>query len=222
MKTKLRFTRGEISAAMVLLAIVVASNIYYFFVDLHPRPSVDLKNYGPRFEKFISMQRRFEDSVAATKSNAVWKADTIPKFTKIEKKQLYDIVKIDINSCDTNDLKTVPQFGSKRAVKLLEYRDRLGGFYSLSQFTEVYILQNIDTVKLRKYLIVSDKSIKKININNVTYKELVSHPYFDSYLAKLVINHRESKGEIKDMEDFQRITHAYPELIERLRHYLCF
>ena len=135
---------------------------------------------------------------------------------------MYEIIKIELNSCDTNELVIVPQFGSKRAAKLVEYRDKLGGFNSLSQLQEVYILQNIDTVKLKGYLYINRQKIKKLNINTATYQELVAHPYIDSYLTKLIIHHRERNGPIRDLDELQRITHAYSELIEKLKPYLVF
>ena len=135
---------------------------------------------------------------------------------------MYEIVKLDLNSCDTNELVTVPQFGSKRAAKLVEYREKLGGFNSISQLQEVYILQNIDTVKLKDYLYINKQKIKKLNINTATYQELVAHPYIDSYLTKLIIHHRERNGPIRDLDELQRITHAYPELIEKLKPYVVF
>ena len=150
------------------------------------------------------------------------RSDTLPPFKSQGKKPLYEIVKIDLNSCDTNELVTVPQFGSKRAAKLIEYRDKLGGFHSLSQLQEVYVMQSIDTMKLKDYLYINKQKIKKLNINTATYQEMVSHPYIDGYLTKLIIHHRERNGQIHDLDELQRITHAYPELIEKLRPYLVF
>ena len=150
------------------------------------------------------------------------RSDTLPPSKSQGKKPLYEIVKIDLNSCDTNDLVTVPQFGSKRAAKLVEYRDKLGGFHSLSQLQEVYVMQSIDTVKLKDYLYINKQKIRKLNINIATYQELVSHPYIDGYLTKLIIRHREQNGPIHDLDELQRITHAYPELIEKLKPYVVF
>ena len=135
---------------------------------------------------------------------------------------MYDIVRIDLNSCDTNELVTVPQFGSKRAAKLVEYRNKLGGFHSFTQLQEVYVMQNIDTTKMKTYLYINKQNIRKLNINTATYQELVAHPYIDAYLTKLIIHHRERNGPIRDLDELQRITHAYPELIEKLRPYLAF
>ena len=66
------------------------------------------------------------------------------------------------------------------------------------------------------------QNIKKLNVNTATYQELVAHPYIDAYLTKLIIHYRERNGPIRDLDELQRITHAYPELIEKLRPYIVF
>ena len=227
MKTKLHFTRGEWAAALFLLSVIIASNIYYFWHENRQKPSLDFSLYGAQFQQFAEEQQRLADSIEATRWQTFGnrphvRSDTLPPFQKQERKPLYDIVMVDLNSCDTNDLVTIPQFGSKRAAKLVEYREKLGGFYNYAQLQEIYIMQNIDTVKLKTYLYINKQKIKKLNINTATYQELVSHPYIDSYLTKLIIKHREKNGPIRDMDELQRITHAYPELIEKLKPYLAF
>lgn len=231
MKTKLHFTRGEWAAALFLLTVILASNIFYFFYEDHRKPPYDVHQYETLFMEFAQEQQRLSDSMDEARQRQ-WQAqyggrhknrsDTLPPFHKQERKPMYDIVKLDLNSCDTNDLLTVPQFGSKRAAKLVEYRDKLGGFYSYAQLQEVYVMQNIDTHKLKNYLYFNKQKIKKLNINTATYKELVSHPYIDAYLTKLILNHREKKGPIRDLHELQQITHAYPELIQKLKPYLLF
>ena len=66
------------------------------------------------------------------------------------------------------------------------------------------------------------QNIKKLNINTASYQELVSHPYIDAYLTKLIVHHRNRNGPIHNIEELQQITHAYPELVEKLRPYLVF
>ncbi len=228
MKTKIHFTRGEWAAALFLLTIMMASNLYYFFCDIHPKPPADVHLYETQFQEFAKEQRRIADSIEAVRRQS-WdndrpriRSDTLPPFKKQERKPMYDIVKYDLNSCDTNELVTVPQFGSKRAAKLVEYREKLGGFHCFTQLQEVYVLQNVDTAKLKTYLFIDKRKIRKLNVNTATYQELVAHPYIDAYLTKLILKHREKNGPIRDLDELQRITHAYPELIEKLRPYLMF
>ena len=227
MKTKLHFTRGEWAAALFLLTIMTAGNIYYFLCDIHPRPSCDVHQYVAQFQRFAAEQKRLDDSIAAARQHTYGdrphiRTDTLPPYKSQQRQPMYDIVKLDLNSCDTDALVTVPQFGSKRAAKLVEYRDRLGGFHSFSQLQEVYVMQTIDTVKLKPYLYIDKQKIRKLNVNTATYQELVSHPYIDAYLTKLILRHREKNGPIRDLDELQQITHAYPELIEKLRPYLVF
>lgn len=231
MKTKLHFTRGEWAAALFLLTVILASNIFYFFYENHREPPYDVHQYEDLFQEFAQEQQRLSDSLEEVRKQS-WvhfhqerpniRSDTLPPFQRQERKPMYDIVKLDLNSCDTNDLLTIPQFGSKRAAKLVEYREKLGGFYSYAQLQEVYVMQNIDTVKLKDYLYINRQKIKKLNINTATYKELVAHPYIDAYLTKLILRHREQKGPIRDLTELQQITHAYPELVEKLRSYVGF
>jgi DNA uptake protein ComE-like DNA-binding protein len=228
MKTKFHFTRGEWAAALFLLTIILASNLYYFFCDIHPKPPADVHLYEAQFQQFAKEQQRIADSMEAVRQQS-WgndrpriRSDTLPPFKKQERKPMYEIIKIDLNSCDTNELVTVPQFGSKRAAKLVEYREKLGGFHSFTQLQEVYVLQNIDTSKLKTYLFINKRKIRKMNVNTATYQELVAHPYIDAYLTKLILKHREKNGPIRDLDELQRITHAYPELVEKLRPYVVF
>ena len=227
MKTKLHFTRGEWAAALLLLSVMTASNIHYFRRDDHRKPSCDIRPYEEQFLRFAQEQQRLADSAEANRRQTSggqphMRPDTLPPFRNQERKPLYDIVKIDLNSCDTNDLLAIPQFGSKRAAKLVEYREKLGGFHNYAQLQEVYVLQNIDTAKLKTYLYIDNQKIKKLDINTATYQELVSHPYIDAYLTKLILRHREKSGPVRDLDELRQITRAYPELIEKLKPYLLF
>ena len=141
---------------------------------------------------------------------------------KQPQKPQYAIVKVELNRADTSDITRIPQFGSKRAQKIVEYRDKLGGFYSLAQLQEIYILQNINLEYVEKYFTADRRLIRKININQCDYKTLISHPYFDSYLTKTILNYRQHNGPIRDMSHLRDITHIYAELEEKLQWYIEF
>lgn len=227
MKNNINFTRGEWVAALALLAFTMAGYLFYYLYDRQRLPQMELGVYAAQFESFNQQQALLSDSLAKTKA-ARWRPDwsappdSSRKRAGDGRKPLYDIVKIDINRCDTDDIVVVPLFGSKRAARLVEYRDRLGGFYSLEQIREVYVLQDMDMEHVAKYFTLCPGDVRKININTASYKELVSHPYFDAYLAKTILNFREKHGKIDSFEQLQQITHAYPELMEKLRHYIVF
>ena len=228
MKWNVNFTRGEWVAALALLALILAGYLFYAFYD-RPRQVSDMSQYVTVYEEFNRRQESLRDSMATVRAQRRYDSgrhyavgDTNPKTGKSERKPMYDIVKLDLNHCDTGDIVVVPLFGSKRAARLVEYRERLGGFYSLAQVREVFVLQDMDVSHMEKYFYVNPDDVRKININKATYKEMVSHPYFDAYLTKTVLHYREQYGDIHSMEELQQVTHAYPELVEKLRHYVVF
>lgn len=215
-------------AALALLALMLAGYLFYALYD-RPRPVAEMGRYAAVFEEFNRQQALLRDSVEAARAqrghdySRPWSVrDTNPKNGRSVKKPMYDIVRLDLNRCDTGDIVVVPLFGSKRAARLVEYRDKLGGFYSLAQVREVYVLQDMDISHMEKYFYVNSGDVRKININTATYKEMVSHPYFDAYLTKTILHYREQHGAIHSLEELQQVTHAYPELMEKLRHYVVF
>jgi len=232
------FTRTERTVALVLLFLIVLQLLFTIFYEARPSKPTDFEEFKELITQFEVRQKLLEDSIENAKKERYAssyqqykrnghpydssRSKTNTHFEKQEKKPQYTIVKLELNLCDSSEIVVVPQFGSKRAAKLVEYREKLGGFYAFEQLKEVYILQNIDIELLKKYFTLDVSFIRKININTASYKELVAHPYIDSYLTKLIINHRERKGNFTTMEEVQKATNAYSELIEQLRHYIEF
>ncbi|MCL2329433.1 MAG: helix-hairpin-helix domain-containing protein [Bacteroidetes bacterium] len=231
------FTRGERIAAIILLLLIIIQLLFSVFYEARSSKSVDFTEFKEMVTQFEARQLFLEDSIENARKEyyanryqqnrkEYYRYDAERNrnapFEKQEKKPQYTIMKLELNECDTSEIVVVPQFGSKRAQKLVEYRENLGGFYAFEQVEEIYILQNIEVEFLKKYFTLDVSLIRKININTAIYKELVRHPYIDAYLAKLIINYREKNGEFTSMEEVQKATNAYQELIEKLRHYIEF
>ena len=239
MKRFLEFSRGEWTGIVAILLIIIGLYLLVWFFPSSKAHQVDLSDFKSMVAQFEAEQVRLADSAEAahnrkwnhtyyagnngsaySKHASTFNRDTLrPKPTR---QVGYAIQKVELNRCDTSAIMTVPQFGSKRAAKLVEYRDRLGGIYSFSQIREIYILQNMKDDFLAKYFTIDRSLIRKIAVNKATYKEMIRHPYFDAYLVKTILNYRQKNGAIKSADEFQQITHAYPELMEKLKPYLSF
>ena len=223
MKSFFNFTSSELSGAITISVFILILIVNLFLkgedVSSHEIPS-SFKTLAEQLEK--QELSTYGNSKYTRFENEIEPSDSIKNKQKTPKNLEYQVIKLNINSCDTTDVKGIPQFGSARALKLIEYRDRLGGFHSLSQISEVFILKEIEIEFLEQYFYIHSSEIKKINVNKANYLELKTHPYFDAYLAKQVIKYREKEGRIQDIQEFQRATNAYASLIEKLRPYLEF
>ncbi len=62
--------------------------------------------------------------------------------------------------------------------------------------------------------------VRKININKVTVKELIKHPYFEFYLAKSIITYRDKKKKLNNLEELKQVEFMYDDIYEKVSPYL--
>lgn len=126
---------------------------------------------------------------------------------------------IDINHSDTTALKQIPGIGSYYASKICKYRERLGGFVSISQIKEIEGLPN--DIEIWFSIDVSP-NVRKIRINQASFKELVAHPYLNFEQVKVITRHIHNYGRLTSWKDLK----FYPEFSEkdfqRLTPYISF
>lgn len=140
----------------------------------------------------------------------------IKKYPKQEKFNAGII--IDVNTADTSILKKIPGIGSVISRNIVNYRNRLGGFYNTAQLLEV---QYVDSTLLKWFEVKSD-IFRKIRINKAGIDELRSHPYMDFYKAKAIIDFRRKRGSIDGMSQISMFEEFSEEDIDKLSHYFSF
>ncbi len=105
-------------------------------------------------------------------------------------------VYIELNSADTVSLTKLKGIGRSFARRIIAYRDLLGGFYSVSQLSEVYGLSPEVIGSIQTNIWVDSTAIKHLNLNLVSYEDLKNHPYLTDYQAKAIVYYRSKKGTI--------------------------
>src|SRR5215203_3492201 len=111
---------------------------------------------------------------------------------------------IEINTADTLALIELPGIGSKLAMRIINFRDKLGGFYLPEQIRETYGLADSTFEKIKPYLHVSVPA-KKINVNAAAKDELKMHPYIKWNLANAIVEYRTQHGNYNSIEDLKNI-----------------
>lgn len=129
---------------------------------------------------------------------------------------------IDINQASAEDFEQFRGIGPSYARRLLEWKERLGGFTGVVQIGELYRLPDSTFQQMRPFLRCAPSDVVQINVNTATIEELKAHPYLRWTQAKAIVQYREKKGLWKSV-DFLQIL---PELndgkgtFERVRPYL--
>jgi competence ComEA-like helix-hairpin-helix protein len=127
---------------------------------------------------------------------------------------------IEINAADTSAFIALTGIGSKLATRIVNFRDKLGGFYSVDQLAETYGLHDSTFQKIKAYLSVDNSFLKKININVATKDEMKSHPYIKWNLANAIVEYRNQHGNYASIDDLKKISMVTEEMLAKLKPYL--
>jgi len=129
---------------------------------------------------------------------------------------------INLNNCDTAQLISLPGIGRVLSVRIIRYRNLLGGYASVSQLKEVYGLPP-ETFELIKERVFADESeVKKIKVNSAGYRELSVLPYFEEYELQAIFKYRKLMGRIEGIKDLTENKLISNEKAEKVRPYLIF
>lgn len=135
-------------------------------------------------------------------------------------KPKYNSLVIDINNSDTAALIALPGIGSKLAQRIINFRDKLGGFYKTEQVAETFGLPDSTFQKIKSKLSVNASAVKQININTATIDELKSHPYLRYNIANAIVQYRAQHGNFSAVMDIKKIMLVTDELYVKVAPYL--
>jgi len=127
---------------------------------------------------------------------------------------------IDINTADTSAFISLPGIGSKLASRILNFRQKLGGFSSVNQLGETYGLPDSTFQAVKGRLNCNNAAIKKININTAEISDLKSHPYIKWNIANAIVNYRMQHGNYQSVEDIRKINIITNDLFDKIAPYL--
>jgi len=149
----------------------------------------------------ISPYFKFPDWVNNKKEFAAYKKYPNTAFTKKEK-----IVIIDINKASQEDLIKIYGIGEAISLRILKFKESLGGFVSMEQMKDVWGLSDevIDNLNSHFKVLVLP-NLKKIDINNASIKELSQFPYFKYPISKNIVTYRSMNGDFKNIDDLTKI-----------------
>lgn len=123
---------------------------------------------------------------------------------------------VSLTTADTSELKKIPGIGSYYARRIVDYRQRLGGYVSIDQLDEIEDFPS----EAKKYIALGSAPVRKINVNTMKEGEMKKHPYINFYQARAIADYRRTKGRIESLDDLRLLPEFTPEAIARLLPYV--
>jgi competence protein ComEA len=141
--------------------------------------------------------------------------------TGYEKKSFVkEIRQVDINSADSSILVELPGIGAGFARRIINFRNKLGGFVSVDQIAETYGLPDSTFQTIKPRLSFGNSEIRQININTATADELKQHPYIRYDLANAIVQYRLQHGSYMSVNDIRKIMMVTDEVFNKISPYL--
>ena len=108
---------------------------------------------------------------------------------------------INLNSSDSATLEKLPGIGPVLSVRIIKYRNLLGGYSSVEQLREVYGLSEETFDLISSRISIDSSLIRKIRINTAGYREIIRFPYFEKHEVNAILKYRELNGRIEGIND---------------------
>lgn len=161
---------------------------------------------------------KFPDWVNHKKDFKEYKDFSNTAFAKKEK-----IVQTDINLASKEDLIKIFGIGEAISTRILNQKEKLGGFVSMEQLNDVWGLSPEVIINLNAHFVVLKlPNLNKIDVNNASLKELSQFFYFKYDLAKQIVKCRSMGGNFENIEDLIKIKGFPVEKAKIIGLYLDF
>lgn len=211
------FSRNDRVVALVLLSVIIILNI---ISNPWNPPVPDESVYTDSLVQVPDTFRRtvyIRDTVR--RKWYVWDTVTVQVKSVRYATKSRPLEPLDLNSLDSTGLVKLPGIGPATAIKIIRYRERLGGYTQISQLTEIEGLPD----SLMKWFIITDTvPIRKVPVNKATLTELRRHPYLDFYQARAIVEFRNERGMIKGPGQLSFMEEFSAQDLDRLIPYLDF
>jgi len=234
LKDQLGFTKQEQTSILVLLALIAITICVprlresllpaYIPIDSTFQAEVTAFQQQMAAADTVKARRRYPHSPDKQSHSAYYQPGDFPRTAHRplptanfpQRKPLI----IYINSADSSAWEALPGIGPTLAARLIRFREKLGGFYSIAQVAETYGLPDSTFKKIQASLRLDSGSLKKLNINQMDEKSLGQHPYIRYKLARLIVQYRSNHGPFSHPKDLYNIPLVNDSIYRKLEKYI--
>ncbi len=129
-------------------------------------------------------------------------------------------IKQDINKATADSLQRIRGIGPVLSMRIVKYRESLGGFIHLNQLHEVYGLNEVVISKIEEKYKADSLTIKRLPINTDNVKLLAKHPYIPYNLARVVVAYRHQHGDYTTPHELKNIKIMTDSIFQKISPYL--
>ena len=202
-------------------------------LGLSPKQAQSIVNYtqkGGTFRKPEDLQKMYTISaeryarllpfVQIAAQAPYYPQNMLPGEKKAFVKKVFQVV--DINIADSAGLDEIKGIGGTFAVRILKYRERLGGFHHKEQLMEVYGLDSTKYQEIKDQISISSVALKVVNVNTAVFDDLKRNPYLSYKQINAIIQYRKQHGNYAGLSDLSKVLILNQGIINKIAPYISF
>lgn len=129
------------------------------------------------------------------------------------------LLNIEMNRATLMEWNQLPGANSYLSERIIKYKNYLGGYHKKEQLLEVFGMDSSIYKGMQAYLIV-DSVWHQFDLNQVDFKVLLSHPYFEYDLVKAIFNYKAQHKGYDSLPQLKEIHLVNDELYGKIAPYL--
>jgi DNA uptake protein ComE-like DNA-binding protein len=142
------------------------------------------------------------------------------KETFVKKKSPSINTILELNTIDSLELISINGIGPFYASQIINYRNKLGGFYKREQLMEIWKMKEETYQILMESLIIDTSTLQKIHFNTVSFEKLKNHPYLSYSQANSIVKMRTQLGRFDSIISIKKSKLINDDTFLRVRPYL--
>jgi competence ComEA-like helix-hairpin-helix protein len=208
------------------------------------RNIVNYRNRGGRFRKAEDLQKIYGMKAGLYQELASWILIPAPELLPDKQKTKAPVrdssnspfprptgvfakkssAPIDINSAGEAEWQQLPGIGAGLARRIVNYREKLGGFAAAQQVGETFGLPDSTFRRILPQLQHDGTPVSRpLPVNSASLEALKGHPYLSNLQATILFNYRKQHGPFSGLQDLKKLGAAFSEKDwKRLEPYLSF
>ncbi len=113
-------------------------------------------------------------------------------------------VSVNLNGGNSQDFERIPGVGPYFSKKIIDYRERLGGFINKEQLLEIWKIDMVKYQEIEEFVYFAGEPVEKISINRATAADLSKHPYINWQLANSIVKMRDQHGQYTELTGLRK------------------
>ena len=90
----------------------------------------------------------------------------------------------------------------------------------MRQVLEVWGMDSIHYNLIRQNIIIKEDTVRRIDLNTITFKELLKHPYFPYELTRSLVIYRQKHKVIRSVDELKLVEGVNDSVFGKIRPYV--